>query len=295
MSIASRLPLIGSLVATDGEADWERRSRLWRYVLYGLMVAMSIVYFFPIYWMSKSAFQPRQELYSQEIFYLPREFTLENIQLLLFDSQFPTFYKNSIIVAIGVMVVTLVTSTLAGYALTRVDLPGKRLIAQTTIFSYMYPPILLVMPMFLLWFAIGMTNTYIGLILAQSALTVPFSIWLMWQFFQTIPISLEESAWMYGSGRLRSFFEIALPLAKPGLVAVAIFSFAVSWNDFTMANILMQAPEMRTLPVGVLFFTESNAVDWGAILSASLFIAIPPLLLVYFLQQYLLRGFRLTT
>lgn len=292
MSVADYFPGFGS---DEETTKWDRRRKAKRMAQYVLLVAMSIIYFFPIYWMTKAALQSREELYSKTIYYVPQDVTFENIQLLLFDSQFLTFYKNSIIVAIGVMAVTLISSTLAGYALTRVELPGKKRIAQTTIFSYMYPPILLVMPMFLLWFSLGMTNTYVGLVLAQSALTVPFSIWLMWQFFQTIPISLEESAWMYGASRLRSFIGIALPMAKPGLVAVAIFSFAVSWNDFTMANILMQEPGMRTLPVGVLFFTESNAVDWGAILSASVFIAIPPLLLVYFLQRYLLRGFRLTT
>lgn len=281
------------LLPGDADIDWTRRKKLKHYTFYGLLVAMCVAYFFPIYWMMKSALQPRAQLYAGEVIYIPTQVTLKNFEKLLFDSQFLTFYLNSIIVAIGVMVVTMLTSTLAGYALTRLELPFKKRIAQITIFSYMYPPILLVMPMFLLWFSLGFTNTYVGLILAQSALTVPFSIWLMWQFFQTIPISLEESAWMYGAGRMRSFFEIALPMAKPGLVAVAIFSFAVSWNDFTMANILMQKPSMRTLPVGVLFFTQSNAVDWGAILSASVLIAVPPLLLVYFLQRYLLRGFRL--
>ncbi|NHN49354.1 carbohydrate ABC transporter permease [Halostella sp. JP-L12] len=287
------MSVVDDIIGTGEAVDWDRRKKLKRYSLYGLLVAMSIVYFFPIYWMAKSALQPRSELYSGEVFYLPNEVTLENFNALLFDSQFLRFYLNSIIVAIGVMAVTIITSTLAGYALTRLELPFKKQIAQTTIFSYMYPPILLVMPMFLLWFSLRLTNTYVGLILAQSALTVPFSVWLMWQFFQTIPISLEESAWMYGAGRMQSFFGIALPMAKPGLVAVAIFSFAVSWNDFTMANILMQDPSLRTLPVGVLFFTESNAVDWGAILSASALIAVPPLLLVYFLQRYLLRGFQL--
>ncbi|WP_123624192.1 carbohydrate ABC transporter permease [Halorubrum sp. CSM-61] len=292
MSLVDYIP---GLNPDDEATKWNRRRSAKRAANYVILISMSIMYFFPIFWMAKAALQPRNELYDQTVYYLPQEITFENFRALLVDSQFLTFYANSIIVALGVVAVTIVTSTLAGYALTRVELPGKKRIAQTTIFSYMYPPILLVMPMFLLWYAVGMTNTYVGLILAQSALTVPFSIWLMWQFFQTVPISLEESAWMYGASRLRSFFGIALPMAKPGLIAVAIFAFAVSWNDFTMANILMQEPSMRTLPVGVLFFTESNAVDWGAILSASALIAVPPLLLVYFLQRYLLRGFRVAS
>lgn len=275
--------------------NYEQRAKLRRFTLYGVMIMLSVVYAFPIFWMVKSAFQSSEEMYSGSIYLIPQEFTLTNITTLLFDSPFLTFYKNSIIVMVGVVVVTLVTSTLAGYALTRIQIRGKRMIANLTIFSYMYPPLLLAIPMFMLWMAMDMLNTYIGLILAQSALTVPFSIWLMWQFFQTVPISLEESSWMYGASRTRGFFDIALPMAKPGIIAVAIFAFAVSWNDFTMASILMRDTQMRTLPVGVMFFTEGYAVDWGEILAASFFICIPPFLLVYFLQRYLLRGFQLTS
>lgn len=282
------------LIDTE-QTNYGRRAKFRRYVLYGLMIALSVVYFFPVFWMTKSAFQSSEEIYSGSIHFIPRDFTLENVTGLLFDTPFLTFYKNSLIVVIGVVIVTLVTSTLAGYALTRIQIRGKRGIANLTIFSYMYPPLLLAVPMFMLWISMDMLNTYVGLILAQSALTVPFSIWLMWQFFQTVPISLEESSWMFGASRTRGFFDIALPMAKPGIIAVAIFAFAVSWNDFTMASILMRDTQMRTLPVGVMFFTEGYAVDWGTILAASLFIAIPPFLLVYFLQRYLLRGFQLTS
>lgn len=282
-------------LANIEQPNYKLRSKIYRYALYILMVLMSVVYIFPVYWMTKSSFQAPETLYSDGIQFIPREYVLSHIHVLLFDTPFLTFYMNSIIVVIGVVTVTLVTSTLAGYALTRVNIRGKRGIANLTIFSYMYPPLLLAVPMFLLWHTVGMINTYTGLILAQSALTVPFSIWLMWQFFQTVPISLEESAWMYGASRTRGFFDIALPMAKPGIIAVAIFAFAVSWNDFTMATILMRETEMRTLPVGVMFFTEGYAVDWGTIMAASFFIAIPPFLLVYFLQRYLLRGFQLTS
>lgn len=277
-----------------GGTDWERRKRLKRAVLYATMVFMSLLYVFPVYWFTKSAFQSRESLFQSSIAYVPTDPTLANIRGLLVDSAFITYFQNSVVVAIGVILVTLISSTLAGYTLTRIELPGKKQVANITVFSYMYPPILLVMPMFLLWFAIGMTNTYIGLVLAQSALTLPFSIWLMWQFFETIPISHEESAWIYGAGRIRGFLEIALPMAKPGFIAVGIYAFAVSWNDFTMANILMQAPPKRTLPVGMMTFLQAQSTDWGAIMAASFFIAIPPFLLVYGMQRYLLRGFQLT-
>lgn len=285
-----------AMLSTSSNTNWQRRARLKRYALYAFMIFIAIFYSFPIYWIAKSSFQSLEALFSdRSLLFVPNEITINHFETLFFESQFPNFYFNSLVVAFGVVLVTLVVSVLAGYTLTRMDVPGKRTIANVTIISYMYPPLLLVIPMFLLWFSVGLINTHIGLIFAQSALTIPFSIWLMWQFFQTIPIRLEESAWMQGASRFRAFITIALPMAKPGLIAVAIFAFATSWNDFTMANILMQEPSMRTLPVGVLFFTEQFNTDWGLVLSATVLIAVPPFLLVYFLQTYLLRGFRMTT
>lgn len=278
----------------DVPLNWRQRKLLKRGGLYFATILMSILYLFPVYWMVKSAFQPSQRLFNSAVSLrpIPATFTIDNFNRLLFGSEFVTFYKNSVIVVVGVMLLTIVVATLAGYTLTRIDIRGKKTIANLTIFSYMYPPILLVMPMFLLWVSIGMTNTYIGLILAQSALTIPFSIWLMWQYFQTISISLEESAWIYGASRKRAFIDIALPKAMPGITAVAIFAFAVSWNDFTMSNILMRETSMRTLPRGVLTFSQGYTIDWGLLMGANFLIAIPPFLLVYFLQKYLLQGFK---
>jgi multiple sugar transport system permease protein len=274
---------------------YRRQKQAKRAGLYLATIVMSVVYVFPMYWMTKSAFQPSESLFEASVALraIPHSATINNFERLLLGSQFVTFYKNSVIVVLGVMLLTVVVSTLAGYTLTRIDIRGKKTIANLTIFSYMYPPILLVMPMFLLWVSIGMTNTYIGLILAQSALTVPFSIWLMWQYFQTISISLEESAWIYGASRKRAFIDIALPKAMPGITAVAIFAFAVSWNDFTMSNIIMRETSMRTLPRGLLTFSQGYTIDWGLLMGASFLVAIPPFLLVYFLQKYLLQGFKI--
>jgi multiple sugar transport system permease protein len=284
------------LFGDEDDINWRRRATLKRYGLYVAMVFIALFYFAPIYWVVKSSVQPLSVLFSQgSLSAIPNQVTWRNFRELIFNTPFPTWYMNSLLVAGGVVVLTLVVSVLAGYTLTRLDVRGKSTIANVTVISYMYPPLLLVIPMFLLWFTVGLTNTRLGLILAQSALTIPFCIWLMWQFFQTVPIRLEESAWMQGASRFKAFRTIALPMSKPGLIAVAIFSFATSWNDFTMSNILMQEEGMRTLPVGVLFFTEQFNTDWGLILSATVLISIPPILLVYALQNYLLQGFRVTT
>jgi multiple sugar transport system permease protein len=260
--------------------------------IYAFSMVAVAVFGFPIFWIIISAFKPPLELFTVPIHYIPRDFTLCNFIEIFFESDFPRFLLNSIIVAIGVIILNIITSTMSGYGLTRYRIYGKKTLARIVLFSYMFPPMILVIPQFIIWQKIALTNTYIGIILAQTAIALPFSVWLMWKYFQTIPVSLEESAWVFGAESLQSFYQIALPQAKPGIVAVSIFSFAVSWNDFTMSNILLTLPERQTLPVGILTFIEGHAINWGEIMASCFFLILPGFLLVYFLQKYILQGFR---
>jgi multiple sugar transport system permease protein len=156
----------------------------------------------------------------------------------------------------------------------------------------MFPPILLAIPMFLLWREIGVMDTYIGLILAETAISLPFSLWLMWKFFQTVPYSLEESAITAGASRFRAFYDVALPMSKPGMIAVAVFSYAVSWNAYTMPKVLMVTETKWPLTIGIHSLTQQQTVYWGQVMAASALVILPAFVFVYFLQKYLLRGFR---
>ncbi len=269
----------------------ENQKRLWRWIFRVLVGITVVVVGFPTYVMLKSAIQPELTLFSNTFHILPQSPTLENFRELFTATNFWTFYLNSILAALGTMVISVVSATLAGYALTRFSFPGKKQMAQSVLFSYMFPPLLLALPMFMIFRDINMLNSYPGIILAHTAHALPFDIWLMWKFFQTVPISYEESAWIYGAGRLRALRDVAIPMALPGIIAVSIFSFAISWSDFTFANLLLTEEAMKTLPIGMLGFIEQQAVNWGLIMSASVMMAIPAFLLVYFLQSYLLRGF----
>jgi multiple sugar transport system permease protein len=137
-----------------------------------------------------------------------------------------------------------------------------------------------------------MRNTYTGLILAHMAISLPLNIWLMWQYFQIVPVSLEEAAWTSGASRLAALRQVCLPSARPGILSVAIFSFALSWNDFTFAFILQTDRKMFTLPVGLASFVEQTGVHWGMVMAAAVLVSVPTFLLVFFLQRYLLSGLR---
>ena len=129
-------------------------------------------------------------------------------------------------------------------------------------------------------------------ILAHMAISLPLNIWLMWQYFQIVPLSLEEAAWTSGASRLAALRQVCLPSARPGILSVAIFSFALSWNDFTFAFILQTDRKMFTLPVGLASFVEQTGVHWGMVMAAAVLVSVPTFLLVFFLQRYLLSGLR---
>lgn len=257
-----------------------------------LLIALFLIAF-PLFWMVNTALRPEETLYTSPVHIFPQGVTLDHVNDIFTQSNYVTYYVNSVIVAAGVVLLTTVSATLGGYGLARLDIPYKKLFARGILFGYMFPAILLGIPMFILWHNMGIINSFIGLILAETALALPFSIWLMWQFFQTVPESLEESAQMAGASRFRAFYEIALPMAKPGMVAIGVFSFAVSWNNFTLPTILMVSEQKWVLTIGVFTFTQQNAVLWGEIMAASAMMLIPSILFVYFLQKYLLRGFRI--
>jgi len=246
----------------------------------------------PLFWMFSTALRPRNQLFDLPLTLVPETPTLVAFQQVVSNSNFLTWYANSIIVAAGVVTLTTVTATLAGYGLTRISIPFKKTFARVILFGYMFPAILLAIPMFIFWRELGWIDSLFGLVLAETAISLPFGIWLMWKFFQTVPISLEESAQMAGASRFRAFYEIALPMAKPGMVAVAVFSYAVSWNEFTMPSVLLVNNESWVLTLGLFSFTQQNQVLWSQLMAACALTVIPSFLFVYFLQRNLLRGFR---
>jgi len=274
------------------QLSFDQRRQVKRAALYVALTLGLLIVLFPLFWMFSTALRPQGQMFTTPVSLFPRELTLEHFWALLDQSLFVTFYINSVIVALGVVLLTTLTATLGGYGLTRLDIPFKRTFARTILFGYMFPPILLAIPMFLLWREIGVMDTYIGLILAETAISLPFSLWLMWKFFQTVPYSLEESAITAGASRFRAFYDVALPMSKPGMIAVAVFSYAVSWNAYTMPKVLMVTETKWPLTIGIHSLTQQQTVYWGQVMAASALVILPAFVFVYFLQKYLLRGFR---
>jgi multiple sugar transport system permease protein len=244
---------------------------------------------FPFYWMLKSALEPAASVYHPHL--LPEHVTVENVATLLRNSSFLSNALNSLEVALASSIMVVACSAIGGYALSRYPIPAKRALAQTILFSYMFPELLLGIPFFALFKSLGLLNSLFGLALAHMTLSFPFALWLMWQTFQAMPAEFEEAAWIDGAGPMHAFLFIACPIALPAIVAVLIFAFAASWNDYILSLILIRDDKLLTLPVAISLFVTQLHFNWAVIQGAALLLGVPGLLLLLFGQRYLVKGF----
>lgn len=270
-------------------------NRVHKLTLYSLVIVFMIVFGFPLYWMIVSGLKPLSDITTFPPHLVPQSLTLHNYARLFGESRYLTWLSNSLIVSSLNIAISVSVATLAGYSLTRFSIPYKQHIARLFIVTYMFPPIMLGIPYYILFLELGLLNTRLALVLALTAKTVPFTTWLMWQFFQTVPIEWEEAAWICGSSRTKALFEVALPGAIPGIVASSIFAFAIAWNDYTFALLLLSDPSKKVLTVGLNTFIAGDQIFWGMLMSGATLLVLPPILIIFFLNRYILAGFNMSS
>jgi multiple sugar transport system permease protein len=245
---------------------------------------------FPLYWMIVTAIKVPREVLTYPPTFWPSEFTLQSFRTLFTQTRFLTYFMNSVIVS-GVSTVTVVVvGAFGAYSLTRFKYPGRELLANFTLLAYMFPPIVLMVPIFLLAKSMGLADSLFGLILAYTSFAMPFALWMLRSFFQDIPIELEHAAWIDGATRMQAFVRVVLPLAMPGTIATSIFTFIVSWNDFLFARVLITKDTLKPLTVGVNDFFNMAVIDWGMIMAAGVMISLPALIFFTVSQKYLVEG-----
>lgn len=268
--------------------QWQRISK--RGFLYGAAVLLALQAAFPFFWMVSTSLKPPPEVFAQPPSFIPNEPTLENFQRLFTATNFNTYFRNSVVVSGLTVLLTMIVSAAGAYSLTRYQYVGREKIAGLILCTYMFAPIMIVIPFFILAKKLGIENTHFALVLAFTSFCLPFTLWLMRAFFKTIPIQLEEAALVDGAGRIRAVIHVVLPLALPGIIATSIFTFILAWNDYIFTRILITADELKTLPVGVQDLFHSALIDWGLIMAAGMMITIPALLFFVTVQRYLIRG-----
>ncbi len=269
---------------------WQLRRLSTRGLLYVGATLLALQAAFPFFWMVSTSLKPPVEVFAQPPTFIPHHPTWENFVRLFTTTGFLTYFKNSLVVSGLTVLLTMIVSSMGAYSLTRYRYTGREKIAGLILCTYMFAPIMVVIPFFILVKKVGIENTHFALVLAFTSFCLPFTLWLMRAFFKTIPVQLEEAALVDGASRLRAVLHVVLPLALPGIIATSIFTFILAWNDYIFTRILITSDELKTLPVGVQDLFHSALIDWGLIMSAGMMITIPALLFFVGVQRYLIRG-----
>lgn len=262
-----------------------------RVYLYISVVVIVALVAFPLFWMIASSFKPRTELYAFPPTFFPAVPTIDNYVELLTKTSFATYFKNSLIVATGSTVLSMVVGSFGGYALSRFRYPGFRAFARLTLLAYMLPSIMLVIPLYVTISDLGLVDTLESLIITNTTFTLPFALWLLRAYFSTIPVELEEAAMIDGATRFQALLKVIVPLGLPGIVSTSIFAFTNAWNEFLYALVFIHSDSLRTLPPGMGTFVKMDSVyQWGVLMAASVLITVPVLIFYLVVQRNLVVG-----
>lgn len=274
------------------------RSRINLVLLVICVILVLLFIFLPVYWLVISSVSTRSELLSVPIHWIPENPSLQNYLSVLLPGSaktevartFKITLRNSLVIASSVTAISLVIGSLAAYALVRIRFRFYGVLLIFIIGTRMIPEVSLVIPLYILATRIGIYNTPIVLIAAYLCFALPFAIWLIAAFFQTIPLELEDAARIDGCSRLRTLFQIIMPISAPGLVSTALFVFLLSWDEFFFALIFTSTVAAKTVPVAIAEFTGRYVVDVTGMMTGGVLAAIPPVILALVFQRYIVSG-----
>ena len=270
-----------------------------RAVVYALVTVIALWLVGPFAWLLITSVSYQRNLLARPLAFVPPEVTLDNYRMVLGMIRFhaegqaakilPSML-NSLIVAAAVTLVNLIIGTTAGYAYARFRVPLKTFSLFALLFTRMLPTVVLIPAYFLLFKALGLQNTLTGLVLAYCSFTLPFTIWIMKAYFETIPTDLDKSALVDGCNRLQAYYRVVLPVSGPGLVASGAFTFMLCWNEFIVAQILNTKLGTTTLPPVIAGMNGQINIDYSVIAASGFLAALPAVLLVLGFQKYMVQG-----
>lgn len=253
-------------------------------------LAVLLFTLFPIYWIAISALRGPKKFFPDATVPWPTEFSPYYFERIWNSTNFPVYFLNSFLVALVATAVTIVLSTMMAYVLTRFRFRGSQLILNSMLLGYMLPPMLLAIPLLVLFISLRIDDTLLGLSIAHIAMSLPFGVWMLVSFFKTIPFDLEEAAWIDGASRLKTITKIILPLVIPGVISVGVFTFIVSFTDYVFGLMLISSDVNKTVPVGLATIAESTTLLQGDLLAGAALIAIPMVVLFSFVTRYFIKG-----
>ena len=270
------------------------RSRRWAlFASYFFLVLFAVFFLMPPYYMAVTSLKTNAEVahMSTNPWLIADGITFSHFRELLWHTDFLIFFKNTVIVTVCVVFITMTVSILAAFSLGRMKFWGSGILATGIFLTYLVPESLLFIPLFQIVRAVGLLNSYWGMVLVYPTLTVPFCTWIMIGYFQSIPKELDEAALIDGAGHLQMLTKIFIPVAMPGIIAAMIFCFTVSWADFVYPMAFLYSSDQQVLTVGtVTSLSRADVYHWGMLMAGALLAAAPPLVIYAFLMDYYIAG-----
>lgn len=266
---------------TIGKAEW------WSYTI---LVIASLIAVFPVFWIFSTSLKPKAEVFGAEFSLLPKAPTWENYSQVLAGGTFWQWMFNSVFIALCTTVIGIALAATTAYAVSRFAFWGKKTVLFSFLVAQMFPGAILIVPLYNLIKDMGLLNTFTGLIIAYSTLSLPFCVWMLKGFFDAIPMSLEEAAMIDGMSAFGTFVRIILPLSLPGLAVTGFFSFITAWNEFMFALTFMTGENHYTLPVGLRTYVFEFNTAWHLMSAGAIIVTIPVLVVFLVAQRFLISG-----
>ena len=258
-----------------------------------ILIIFTLFAIYPVLQVFSISLRPGDRLLSKSLAIIPDGANFQSYYQLFFEEPFLKWMSNSLIISLFVTIFGVALAATAGYAFSRYRFRGRGASLLGIITTQMFPVTMLLLPLFIMLIKIGLYDSYIGLIVAYSATALPFTIWQMKGYYDTIPYSLEEAAMIDGASPIYTFYRIILPLALPALAITALFSFMTAWSEYLVAAVLIQDRGLFTLPLGLKLFQSNMEVAWGLYSAGAVIVSIPVVLLFIFLSRWLISGLTL--
>ena len=259
----------------------------------GALLLMFLWTAIPFYWMIATSLKHDKEIYGYEATLIPERPTLANYATVFRETPYLLFLRNSLVIAVGSTLLSMVIACLGAYAISRLNFPGRALLARGLVFTYLVPTSLLFIPMFAMMSALRLTDSLHGLIIAYLGFDVPFCTWLLMGYFKSVPFDLEEAARVDGCNRVGALVRIVLPMSLPALVVVTFFSFTHAWNEFLYAHVFTSTTNARTVTTGLVNFMSQDVFFWGPLMASTVMSALPPVLMFLVFQRWVVKGLTL--
>ncbi len=256
-----------------------------------IVIFISLCFFIlPMIWVFYCSFRTQESIFTGKIIPALEGLTFNNYVTILSVTDFPRYFVNSIKISSLVTIISLIISIFGAYGLSRYDIKGKKIIILGIFSTQMFPQVLMLIPLFLVVFSLNLMDTILGIVLTQLILVLPFCLWMLKGYFDTIPIDLDNAAKIDGGNLIQQLIYVILPIAEPGIMVVAFYSFVVSWSDYLIVSVISQSQNTATLTLIISRLSSSLLIRWGQVCAVAALTIVPTLILFAFVQKRLIEG-----